>query len=85
MAMHKNMLSPESIMKDSNKLAKDFAVILEFEDACEACSSTETDLEHICENCRNEMKEEIEHWREAKHIIEEHMQKGPKGRELIKS
>jgi RNA polymerase subunit RPABC4/transcription elongation factor Spt4 len=85
MSLKKTELSPESIHKDSNTLEKGFYVIMQFEDVCEKCKSTETYLEEICENCRSEMFEEIEHWSEAKNIIEEHIKNGPKGRDLIKN
>jgi aspartate carbamoyltransferase catalytic subunit len=45
-------LSPEDIRKDKDKkIPGDFTLKIFFEDFCKTCSSYDTAIEDLCENC----------------------------------
>mgnify|MGYP006978346307 FL=1 len=53
-------LSPEDIRKDGGKiLPQDFRIYIFFDDFCTVCNPYETELEDLCEMCKNEIGPEI--------------------------
>lgn len=61
-------LSPEDIRKDKNKvIPKDFIIYIHFEDFCNVCNPYETEIEDLCEACKNEIGDDtLNEWRLVK-------------------
>ena len=67
-------LSPEDIRKDKNKIIPaDFIVYIFFEDFCSDCNPYETEIEDLCDKCKNEIGEAtLKEWRDVKAIMSAH-------------
>ena len=67
-------LSPEDIRKDKNKqIPADFIVYIFFEDFCSICNPYETEIEDLCDRCKNEIGEAtLKEWIDVKKIMSEH-------------
>ncbi len=64
-------LSPEDIRKDKDKIIpKDFIVYIHFDDVCTKCSPYETEIEDLCNQCKQSIGEEtLNEWRTVKQIL----------------
>ena len=67
-------LSPEDIRKDGGKiLPQDFRIYIFFDDFCTVCNPYETELEDLCEMCKNEIGPEIlKQWFDVREICLKH-------------
>jgi hypothetical protein len=75
-------LSPEDIRKDKGKIiSNDFKIYIFFDDFCTKCSPYKTEIEDLCQMCKDEIgPETLQQWRDVKEICDNHdfpdMQKG---------
>ena len=67
-------LSPEDIRKDNNKIVpEDFIVYIHLEDFCNVCDPYETEIEDLCNECKQVIGEfTLNEWREVKQIFDNH-------------
>jgi hypothetical protein len=67
-------LSPEDIRKDKGKvIPNNFIVYIFFEDFCPTCNPYTTEIEDLCDMCKNEIGEEtLQEWMLVKKIFDEH-------------
>lgn len=74
----RELVSPEDAHKDFERLPADFNIYFSFKDYCEGiegalpCRSDKTELNDLCSNCAKLMSKEVQHWKEAKEIINKH-------------
>ena len=67
-------LSPEDIRKDKNKvIPEDFIVYIHFENVCSNCDPYQTEIEDLCQGCKNLIGEAtLNEWRQVRDIMYNH-------------
>jgi hypothetical protein len=67
-------LSPEDIRKDKGSIIpNDFKITIFFDDFCKKCHPETTEIEELCETCKQQLgPEEIEDWIKTREILKKH-------------
>ena len=67
-------LSPEDIRKDKNRIIpEDFIVYIHFENVCNVCDPYQTEIEDLCQSCKDLIGEAtLNEWRQVRDIMSNH-------------